>query len=44
VVHLACKQFLSVLAGGICSSNKFVQSAPNNNALEVLSYLKGYEA
>jgi hypothetical protein len=43
MVELTRKQFLSVLAGGICSSNQFVQSVPNNNATEVPSYLKGYE-
>ena len=43
MVDLTRKQFLSVLAGGICSSNQFVQSVPNNNATEVPSYLKGYE-
>ncbi|NBS91958.1 hypothetical protein EBS67_18490, partial [bacterium] len=44
MVDLTRKQFLSVLAGGLCLSNQFVQSVPNNNALEVPSYLKGYEA
>ena len=44
MVDLTRKQFLSVLAGGICLSNQFVQSAPINNAPEVPSYLKGYEA
>ena len=44
MVELTRKQFLSVLAGGICSSNQFVQSVPNNNATEVHFYLKGYEA
>ncbi|MEY4947229.1 MAG: hypothetical protein RIR22_1930 [Planctomycetota bacterium] len=43
MVDLTRKQFLSFLAGGICSSNKFVQSAPNNINPEVPSYLKGYE-
>ena len=44
MVDLTRKQFLSVLAGGICSSNQFVQSVPTTDALEVPSYLKGYEA
>ena len=44
MVDLNRKQFLSVLAGGICSSNQFVQKVPNSNAPEVPSYLKGYEA
>jgi hypothetical protein len=29
MVDLTRKQFLSVLAGGICSPNQFVQSAPD---------------
>ena len=44
MVDLNRKQFLSVLAGGICSSNQFVQKVPNSNAPEVPSYLKGYES
>ena len=44
MVDLTRKQILSVLAGVICSSNQFVQTVPNNNAEEVPSYLKGYEA
>jgi hypothetical protein len=44
MVDLNRKQFLSVLAGGICSSNQFVQSVPTTDALEAPSYLKGYEA
>ena len=43
MVDLTRKQFLSVLVGGICSSNQFVQSTPNNNCVEFPSYLKGYE-
>jgi hypothetical protein len=42
MVDLTRKQFLGVLAGGICSSNQFVQSVPNSYAPEVPSYLKGY--
>ncbi|MEI6684676.1 MAG: hypothetical protein WCN64_00945 [Planctomycetota bacterium] len=44
MIDLTRKQFLSVLAGGICLSNQFVQTVPNNDALEVPTYLKGYEA
>ena len=44
MIDLTRKQFLSVLAGGICLSNQFVQTVPNNNAEEFPFYLKSYEA
>lgn len=52
MVDLTRKQFLNILAAGLCSSNDLIYSAPfnetsapkNNNAPEFPSYLKGYEA
>jgi alpha-L-fucosidase len=52
MVDLTRKQFLNILAAGLCSSNDLIHSAPfnetsapkNNNAPEFPSYLKGYEA